>query len=311
LSRRFWRWAAAAFGAVALLAAPACRAPDAHGPAARIEQPPKAQSGPAIWKLSDADSTIYLFGTVHLLPKDVAWRSAAFEAAFAKAETLYLETPTGPEATRDIARAVAQRGIDPAGPPLAAKLAPADAERLARVLARVRIAPAAMERTRPWLASLQIAIADLIARGYDPALGVETILEADAAKRGLARRYFETADQQIGALAGLSEADQVRMMAATLRQIENGDGADGELDRAWAEGDVAALSQMLESQMREAGPAAYDALLTRRNAAWVAQIDTLIAGKGVVFVAVGAAHLAGPHSVQSMLRAKGYRVEGP
>jgi uncharacterized protein len=305
-----WRWAAAV-SAAALLIAPACRAPDAHAPAARIEPPPAALAGPAIWTLSDADSTIYLFGTVHLLPKSVRWRSPAFEAAFAKAETLYLETPTGPDASREIGRIVSQRGIDPDGRPLSQRLPAADAERLTRVLARVKINPASMERTRPWLASLQIAIADLTARGYDPALGVETILEADAVRRGLARRYFETADQQIEALAGLSEADQLRMLKATLRQIESGDGGDGKLDRAWAAGDVAGLSKMLESQMRDAGPAAYDALLTRRNAAWVAQIDTLMAGQGVVFVAVGAAHLAGPHSVQVMLRERGYLVEGP
>lgn len=305
------RWAGAAAAAVVLLVAPSCRAPDAQTPKPAIEQPAAAQSGPALWRLSDSDSTIYLFGTVHLLPKDIRWRSAAFESAFAKAETLVLETPTGEAATSEIGRIVAQRGVDSAGPPLSEKLPAADAQRLSRVLARVNIAPAAMERARPWLASLQIAIADLVRRGYDPALGVETYLEAEAAKRGLARLYLETADQQIGYLASLSEADQVRMLQATLRQIEAENDADANLDRTWAKGDVAELSRMLESQMREAGPAAYDALLTRRNAAWVKEIDRMMTGKGVVFVAVGAAHLAGPHSVQSMLRAKGYRVEGP
>jgi uncharacterized protein len=307
---RFWRRAAAlAVAAFALLTLPSCRAPDPAPAPARFES--KAQAGPAIWRLSDFDSTIYLFGTVHLLPDNVAWRSAAFDAAFVKAELLYLETPTSPAAAQDVGRAVAERGLDLAGPTLEAKLPPADAKRLTRVLAQLNIPPAGMSRAQPWLASLQIALADLSRRGYDPAFGVETILEAEADKRGLARRYFETADQQIGFLSSLSAADQVRMLSATLRQIESGENADGKMDRAWARGDVAALSRMLEEQMREAGPAAYDVLLTRRNAAWADQIATLMAGRGVVFVAVGAAHLAGPKSVQAKLRAKGFTVEGP
>jgi uncharacterized protein YbaP (TraB family) len=307
---RYWlRAAALSAAAFGLLALPACRAPDPSAAPPRMEARPSA--GPAIWRLADADSTIYLFGTVHLLPDNLAWRSRAFDAAFAKAELLYLETPTGPAASQDVGRAVAERGLDLAGPTLEAKLPPVDAQRLSRVLKKLQIAPASMARMRPWLASLQIAVADLSRRGYDPAFGVETILEAEADKRGLARRYFETADQQIGFLSSLSEAEQVGMLSATLRQLESGENADGEMDRLWAQGDVAGLARLLEEQMGEAGPAVYDVLLTRRNAAWANQIAVLMEGRGVVFVAVGAAHLAGPKSVQAMLRAKGFKVEGP
>ena len=52
---------------------------------------PKA-ANPALWKVADHDTTIYLFGTIHLLPKDTKWRSSAFDTAAAGADTLVVET---------------------------------------------------------------------------------------------------------------------------------------------------------------------------------------------------------------------------
>ena len=63
------------------------------------------------------------------------------------------------------------------------------------------------------------------------------------------------------------------------------------------------------SELREvAGAGAYDALLVRRNANWAGQIETLLKGSGTAFIVVGAAHLAGADSVQSMLEARGVDV---
>jgi uncharacterized protein len=270
-----------------------------------------ADANPALWKITDADSTVYLFGTVHLLPDHVVWRSAAVDAALAKADTLYLETPTGPEATAAIGQFVLARGLDPNGPSVFEKLPAADAQQLRAVLARLKIPTESVAQVRPWLLSLQIAIEDLKQRGYDPAHGVETILEAEANRRGITKRYFETAAEQLDYIAGLSEADQQRMLISSVREIDDPDNDEQLMDAAWARGDVAALAKLLNEQMDEAGPGVRDALLTRRNAAWAAEINRLMQSSGVIFVAVGAAHLVGPDSVQTMLRAKGFQIDGP
>ena len=49
----------------------------------------------------------------------------------------------------------------------------------------------------------------------------------------------------------------------------------------------------------------YDALLTKRNANWAKWISAQMEKPGVSFVAVGAGHLAGPTSVQTLLPAYG------
>ena len=49
-------------------------------------------TGPALWEVSDKDTTIYLFGTIHLLPKNSRWRTPKFEKALAGSQSLVLET---------------------------------------------------------------------------------------------------------------------------------------------------------------------------------------------------------------------------
>jgi uncharacterized protein YbaP (TraB family) len=53
--------------------------------------PAPVQAEPAMWVVKDADSTIYLFGTVHLLKKNVVWNTPKVQAAMADASELWLE----------------------------------------------------------------------------------------------------------------------------------------------------------------------------------------------------------------------------
>ena len=40
-----------------------------------------AKADPAMWEVRDGDSAIRLFGSVHMLPADLKWRTAALENA--------------------------------------------------------------------------------------------------------------------------------------------------------------------------------------------------------------------------------------
>lgn len=271
---------------------------------------PKAE-GPALWRLSDADSEIWLFGTVHVLKPDVKWRTARIDDALRSADLLYFETPTDDAATAEVARLASALGANPEGVTLSSLLSPQEKARFERVSRALGVEPAALDEARPWLAALQLSVAMLVRQGADPEAGVENVLEAEAARLAKKTAYFETASEQMHFLADLSPAAEKQFFIATLRQIEEESDQSDVMDTLWARGDAAKLGALLTRMTDEAGPEAANALIYTRNATWAEKVDTMMQGKGRIFIAVGAAHLTGPRGVPALLRAKGYTVEGP
>jgi uncharacterized protein YbaP (TraB family) len=295
--------------ALRLLAAIALFALFAAGGCAKTA--PQAAQGPALWRISDKDSEIWLFGTVHVLPPTLKWRGPKIERAFDGAETIYFETATDAPAQSTIAAMVQRYGYNKPGVALSSLISGADRARLARICAKLHIAPAQLEPARPWLAAVQISVAEVMAQGQAQAAGVEQVLDADARAHNKKRAYFESAEEQIRFFADLDTEVQLQFLSATLREIENEPGDVDTLDQAWARGDVKTLSRELNRDLRSAGPEIYAALIRDRNRRWADEIDTMMKGSGTAFIAVGAAHLVGKDGVPALLRAKGYVVEGP
>jgi uncharacterized protein YbaP (TraB family) len=271
----------------------------------------RAEEGPALWRVRDDDSEIFLLGTVHVLPKDVHWQTPKLMKAFASAEIVYFETPTDEGTSREVAALVQRYGFNPPGKTLSFQLEPPLRTQLVRVAGNLNFPLTELERMRPWFASLNLSLALLAKEGNLREAGVEAVLEREAMRLGKERRYFETAEEQISLLAGLSQSSQIRLLRSTLRQIEEDPAASAQLDDLWAQGRAAELATLLEGMISEAGPEVERALLTKRNENWTAVIDRLMQGKGRIFIAVGAAHMAGPKGVPALLEARGYKVVGP
>jgi uncharacterized protein YbaP (TraB family) len=52
----------------------------------------------------------------------------------------------------------------------------------------------------------------------------------------------------------------------------------------------------------------YDLMIAKRNENWAQQLETLLKGEGIAFVAVGSGHLVGRDSVQEKLAARGIKA---
>ncbi len=273
--------------------------------------PAPQEKGPALWRVSDADSEIYLFGTVHVLPATLKWKSKRLVDAFNGADVIWFETPTDDAAGRKIAAIVTRTGVNPPGVTLSSQLAPQDQARLLRVAISLNAPPQSLEPLRPWLAALQLSLALLNKQGHSAGAGVETTLSADAAALGKSTAYFETAEEQMAIFATLPRDAELRFLTTTLRQIEEDADDTERLNRLWATGDTAGFDTLVATLTDEAGPETADALIYARNARFAAAIDTMMQGKGRAFVAVGAAHMAGARGIPALLRVKGHAVEGP
>lgn len=268
-----------------------------------------AAAEPPVWVVKDADSTVVLFGAVHILPKDLAWRPKALDDALATADDLWFETPVDPDSQAEASRAAQANGYLSEGQTLEALLSAAGRERLARVGAKLSLAPGALSRVRPWLADVTLGVVALNQQGASVDSGVERAL-AEAAPTA-ARRAFETSSQQIAFFSDAPLGDQLASLEDTLRQLDEDPGFYDRLIDAWARGDTRALEAMGLTPMKQVSLYLYDQLIVQRNRRWAETIATRMAGSGETVIVVGVGHLVGPDSVPALLRARGFTVEGP
>ncbi|WP_295246290.1 TraB/GumN family protein [uncultured Brevundimonas sp.] len=302
------RGAVGVAGGLALFVAIAGVPADALAQTAAPAAPAPIQGeGPALWVVRDADSTLYLFGSVHVLRPTTGWASPRVEAAFDSASDIWFEI-SNPDDQAAIMPLIQQHGLSPETP-LSSRLTPQENAELDAAAQAMGASAAQLQPMKPWLAALSLSVAPLIKAGYDPKSGVELVLKARAEAAGKPIHGFETIDKQIGILAGLPDDVQLVFLRETLKDYENAATKLDEMVEAWARGDVATLDRVTIKEMKEASPALYQAVLVDRNTDWANQIQTLLEGSGTAFIAVGAAHLTGDDSVQAILQKRGVTVE--
>ena len=302
------RGAVGVAGGLALFVAIAGVPADALAQTAAPAAPAPIQGeGPALWVVKDADSTLYLFGSVHVLRPTTGWASPRVEAAFDSASDIWFEI-SNPDDQAAVMPLIQQHGLSPETP-LSSRLTPEENVELEAAAQAMGASAAQLQPMKPWLAALSLSVAPLIKAGYDPKSGVELVLKARAEAAGKPIHGFETIDKQIGILAGLPDDVQLVFLRETLKDYENAATKLDEMVEAWARGDVATLDRVTITEMKDASPALYQAVLVDRNTDWANKIQTLLEGSGTAFIAVGAAHLTGDDSVQAILQKRGVTVE--
>jgi hypothetical protein len=269
---------------------------------------PAGPPQPAMWVVRDADSTMYLYGTIHLRKPGAAWGGPAAERALGEASEVWTELEIDPAKEVGMQALVLQYGIDRERP-LSSRMTPERAAQLQAAAQTIGMPANGLEAMKPWLASLTLSVMPMMKAGYDPDAGVDRAVNRIARAGGKTMRWFETNEEQIRFFAGTSEAVQLQMLYEAIDELKEGSSAMTALEAAWDKGDDRTLAREMVSEMAREYPELHDTLLKKRNAAWTEVLAREMAGSGVDFVAVGAAHLAGPDSVQSMLRARGFTVE--
>ena len=261
---------------------------------------------PALWRMADKDTTIYLFGSIHLLPKDMSWHTPALNSAIAKSQGLILETVLDKD-PRAMAALMQQIGMSPNLPPLLDRV-PADKRKQVEEAAKKAGVPlAVLDRFETWAAALTLASAGLRDIGLSTEFGVEDTLRKSFSDAGKSVSGLETPAEQLGYFDTLPEATQREFLVGILDDQENATKEFAKMIRAWASGDTAMIAATFDDELKSSGPLA-DALLVKRNQRWAVWLSNRMKQPGTVFVAVGAGHLAGTNSVQAMLAKRGFRV---
>lgn len=305
LSATYFAWLPAA----ALLLQGCAATPEgelASAPApAVVQTQPAERAGPALWKVADEDTTIYLFGTVHALPKGTEWYGGPIENALSGADELITEIPASAAQDPAAQQMVMSKAMLPQGETLREQLSDEDRASYEAALGTLGMPPAAFDAFEPWFAGMNLGVLPLMKEGYSAESGVEAMIEklapADAKRAGL-----ESLDDQINLFDGLPEDSQIAFMMVAADNIDQIAPLMKRMVAEWMEGDADGLAELMNQGLTDQVLA--DALLYDRNARWADWIDTRLDTPGTVFLAVGAGHLAGSRSVQDYLAGRGLTV---
>jgi uncharacterized protein YbaP (TraB family) len=263
-----------------------------------------ALADPAMWKVSDADSAIYLFGSMHIFTRDVNWRTPEFDALLKDAQHVYFEVVLDVEAYSTITYLTITDGMFRDGQSLDALLTDDEWDRLAAAAEKLGLNAATFRPMKPWLVSLTLGNAAL----PKASAGVEMLVDGEIAPER--KRSLETAAEQMGFFIDTPLDEQVDGLMSLVEGIETDAITQLEpLVTAWEQGDTAALLSAFDAQVTERDRAGYDRLITTRNHNWVGPLEELLKSNDESLVIVGAAHLIGDDGVPTLLEQAGYTVE--
>ena len=295
------------------LAAPvqAAPAPAARAPAALTQ--PQGEPRPAIWLLSDADTRIYLFGTVHVLHPELRWRSATFNRIARESQELVLEL-SDQEMANPNPDAFAMMRMAKSVPVLQ-RVSPRRREGLARLLRELQIPAGSLDTLETWAVAVILGVGQMAhdyaggegsaAQAAENSAGVEDALTSEFRADGRPISGVETAADQIAAFRGMPLSVQQAMLDETVDGYMTGEEAGDPDETDWIAGNLDGIA----AEMETLPPPLYEALITRRNRNFADWLARRLDRPGTVQFAIGAGHLAGRVSVQSMLESRGLHVQ--
>jgi uncharacterized protein YbaP (TraB family) len=262
---------------------------------------------PALWTVSGGNNTVYLFGSVHMLPEGGFTIDGRLAEALADAEKVCLEIDLGAVDEVEMQRLTLARVIDPEGRDLFTLLGPdADKVKAAADAAGLPLEPLA--QFEPWFAGMMLSLLALQQHGFDIENGVERIVDASARAAGKPMCGFETADEQLALFDQMPVGQQSEFLLQAIEEAGDVEAETRRLLQAWREGDEGTMTGLFDEDF--AGfPELVDRLVYDRNARWTDQIAELLDGEDDVLVVVGAGHLVGDRGVPALLEKRGFKVD--
>lgn len=265
----------------------------------------EATAGPALWKVADEDTTIYLFGTVHALPESADWMRGPIAEALASSDTLVTEIKDSEMSDPQMQQTMMALGMLPEGTTLRSKLDVDQTATYEAALAKFGIPAEAFDRFKPWMAGITLSVLPIMQAGYTQESGVEKRIEEEAGP-DKPREALETAASQIAVFDTLPQEAQVAFLMSAAEMIDDIVPMMDQMVAEWLAGDADGLAEMMNRGITD--PQLAEALLYKRNRNWVEWIESRMDAPGTVFMAVGAGHLAGENSVQDYLEQEGVTV---
>jgi len=260
-----------------------------------------------LWKAVSPDGgTVYLLGSVHILPPDAYPLAPVIESAFRESTTAVFEVDF--ETMQHSGSAVFAAGALPEGKKLDDMLSEDTRKILKTYLDSEGLSSFMVESMRPWMAALSLTALQLVKLGYSPDNGVDITLARRASTQHKKIIGLESAEEQIALFSGLDAEQSEAFLRYTIRDLEGLEKDLGEIIDAWKNGNTAVLRKLLgEAFIKE--PEVFRRFVTARNEKWMPKILPLFEKDRVSMVVVGTLHLVGEDGILEKLRKAGIDVE--
>jgi len=260
-----------------------------------------------LWRVRSDRTVGYLAGSIHFL-KPGTPLPPAYLNAFRDCRTLIFETDIEEMESPEAGERMLSAGLLPPGESLDQHLRPATRSALHRYLEKRNLPAQFLQKLRPWMCGLTLAVYELQKIGFDPQQGLDRQFSRLGRQERKSMGGLETLDEQIGLFEGLTKDEEEEFLRQTLEDLQSLDTNFSAMIESWWTGDEAALAALIRENFAEF-PGLYASLFTQRNRRWAEQIAGLLEGTDPVMVIVGAGHLVGEGNLVHLLRLRGFQVE--
>ncbi len=264
-----------------------------------------AEAAAPVWAIRGAHNTLYLAGSIHLLPEADAALPPALARAYADSACLVMEIDLGKLAPAEALDTLMQHGGLPDTTSLREIAGAPRYARTSAAAAALGLPAASLDHEAPWMVALQLTELEYARLGFDPEQGVEQQLLRRALADHKSTAGLESLADEMGVFEALTPATQLRFLDMVLDDLDDTGDETRAVLAAWRRGDAARLAALLTAEYRSF-PALYDALVMDRNRSWLPQIEQLLKGEENCLVVVGALHLVGKGGLLELLRRDGH-----
>lgn len=268
-----------------------------------------------LWKVSDENSSVWLFGSIHFADSSFYPLPSEIENAFRNSTALAVEMDISDSETQEkTAEEFLKEGMFTDGRTLKDVLPDSLWKTLDSISTTLGMKTENFLPMRPWMAATLIASAAIASTGIQQELGIDMVMLDSAYAQGKEIIALETPEEQVESLSkseGSEETDGIAYLESTFREYAKLDQMIKEVISAWKRADVVSLQKSLsaDQNMNESEKRLNERMFNQRNKKMKKEILNFLENDKQVFVVVGVGHLILENNLLEMLSENGLKIQ--
>ncbi len=261
-----------------------------------------SQTKGLIWEISDANSKVYLLGSIHVGKEDLYPLPDIIENAFKQSECIYVEINTTDVNPFEMAKYM----MLPDTLTLEGVLSPQKFEFIKEEFSKLGMGKFVYNKLKPWAAAITLMQMQLQTSEYMPQYGIDFHFINRAKELNKPIYELESFAFQVNIFDRISDNPD-SLIDYLLNDISYADKKVDELFKYWKNGDDQKLTDFIEAEYSQSlgSEKIREILEFERNRNMTEKIENIINDGLNCFIIIGAAHLVGSKGIINLLKEKG------